>query len=322
MSVAMEAVRETDASLRGGDLLHRRHPRSEAAQVLARSITSRWRGSWSGWARTSWHQGHGGPVQAVRGRQAGQGAARGGRAADPFPHARHQRHQRGVASCGRATRAWTSPTARVASMSGTTSQPNLNSIVAALAHTPRDTRLDLERSTSSPNTGRRCASSTSRSTPAPKPGTPRFTSTRCPAASTPTCGSRPSAWALGDRWPEIARDVCRGEPALRRHREGDAVAARSSATWRCFMVTNNLTPTDVLRPEPELAFPRSVVEMIAGPLGPAEGGWPEEAAEASCSGGRKPITGRPGASLPAADFDEDAGRSSSRSIRREATSTT
>ena len=32
----------------------------------------------------------------------------------------------------------------IASMSGTTSQPNLNSIVAALAHTKRDTGLDLD----------------------------------------------------------------------------------------------------------------------------------------------------------------------------------
>ncbi|MEO0055516.1 MAG: 2-oxoglutarate carboxylase small subunit, partial [Verrucomicrobiota bacterium] len=32
----------------------------------------------------------------------------------------------------------------IASMSGSTSQPNLNSIVAALQHTPRDTGLDLD----------------------------------------------------------------------------------------------------------------------------------------------------------------------------------
>src|SRR5205085_6705729 len=32
----------------------------------------------------------------------------------------------------------------IASMSGQTSQPNLNSIVAALAHTKRDTCLDLD----------------------------------------------------------------------------------------------------------------------------------------------------------------------------------
>src|SRR5205814_1099638 len=34
--------------------------------------------------------------------------------------------------------------AALASMSGTTSQPNLNSLVAALQHTPRDSGLDLE----------------------------------------------------------------------------------------------------------------------------------------------------------------------------------
>ena len=34
--------------------------------------------------------------------------------------------------------------AAIASMSGGTSQPNLNSVVAALQHTPRDTKLDLE----------------------------------------------------------------------------------------------------------------------------------------------------------------------------------
>jgi pyruvate carboxylase len=33
--------------------------------------------------------------------------------------------------------------AAIASMSGTTSQPNLNSIVAALANTERETLLDL-----------------------------------------------------------------------------------------------------------------------------------------------------------------------------------
>src|SRR5438093_5341357 len=34
--------------------------------------------------------------------------------------------------------------AAIASMSGVTSQPNLNSVVAALAHTSRDTGLDLD----------------------------------------------------------------------------------------------------------------------------------------------------------------------------------
>ena len=38
--------------------------------------------------------------------------------ADPLPHARHQRHQRRHRSCAPPTRAWTSPTRALASMSG------------------------------------------------------------------------------------------------------------------------------------------------------------------------------------------------------------
>ncbi len=50
----------------------------------------------------------------------------------------------GLGAGGERSAAWTLWTWRMASMSGSTSQPNLNSIVAALQHTPRDTGLDLE----------------------------------------------------------------------------------------------------------------------------------------------------------------------------------
>ena len=94
MKVADGGGAQDARDLRSGHLLHRRHPRSEARQVLAEVLRQAWRRNWRGWARTSWHQGHGRAVQAVRGREAGEGAARGGRHPDSLPHARHQRHQR------------------------------------------------------------------------------------------------------------------------------------------------------------------------------------------------------------------------------------
>ena len=58
-------------------------------------------------------QGHGGPAEAGRGARAVQGAARGDRPADPFPHARHVRHcrrrrcwRRSRAASTRSTRRW------------------------------------------------------------------------------------------------------------------------------------------------------------------------------------------------------------------------
>ena len=53
MKVAMEAVRKTKQRLRSRHLLHRRHPRSEARQVLARVLRPAWRRNWRRWARTS-----------------------------------------------------------------------------------------------------------------------------------------------------------------------------------------------------------------------------------------------------------------------------
>ena len=75
----------------------------------------------------------------------------------------------------------------IASMSGTTSQPNLNSIVAALDHTDRDTGLDLE----ALERGRQLLGDRPdvlrvRSTRPRSPAPPRSTCTRCPADSTRT----------------------------------------------------------------------------------------------------------------------------------------
>ena len=54
MQLAIEAVREGHVGhLRGRHLLHRRHPRSGAHQVLARLLRAAGEASWSRWARTS-----------------------------------------------------------------------------------------------------------------------------------------------------------------------------------------------------------------------------------------------------------------------------
>src|SRR5262249_31587252 len=70
-----------------------------------------------------------------------------------------------------------------------------------------------------------------------------------------------------------------------------------------FMVTNGLTADDLEKPSKPLSFPQSVVEMMQGMLGVPEGGWPPGfQAVVLGSAHVKPIEGRPGVSLPAADF--------------------
>jgi pyruvate carboxylase len=70
-----------------------------------------------------------------------------------------------------------------------------------------------------------------------------------------------------------------------------------------FMVGNNLTAQDVLDGPRELSFPESVVEFFEGRLGPPPGGFPEKL-RARVLRGRPGIEGRPGASLPPADFEK------------------
>jgi pyruvate carboxylase len=68
-----------------------------------------------------------------------------------------------------------------------------------------------------------------------------------------------------------------------------------------FMLANNLTPEMVLDSRREIAFPESVVEFFEGKLGQPPGGFPPEL-QARILRGRKPLTDRPGATLPPADF--------------------
>jgi pyruvate carboxylase len=106
---------------------------------------------------------------------------------------------------------------------------------------------------------------------------------------------------LGDRWP----DVCRMYAAVNKL-FGDIVKVTPTSKvvgdMALFMLANNLTPADVLNPAREVAFPESVVEFFEGKLGQPPGGFPP-ALQARILRGRQPLTDRPGATLPPADFE-------------------
>ena len=112
MEVAIEAVRESGALCEAaicytGDILDPKRTKYDLKYYVEH-------GEGAGAARRQphRHQGHGRPLQALRGREAGQGAPRGGRPADPLPHPRHRRRPGGQRPEGRPRSASTSPTAR------------------------------------------------------------------------------------------------------------------------------------------------------------------------------------------------------------------
>jgi len=190
----------------------------------------------------------------------------------------------------------------LAAMSGMTSQPNLNSLVAALRHTPRDSELDLG---ALDRLSRYWESVREFYYPFEeemKAGTAEVYQHEMPGGQYTNLRQQARSLGLAGRWEEIAQAYAQVNELF-----GDIVKVTPSSKvvgdLALFMVTNSLSAMDVLTPDKKLNFPRSVVEMMQGMLGQPEGGWPKVLQRIILdSAGVKALKGRPGAKLPKADF--------------------
>ena len=192
--------------------------------------------------------------------------------------------------------------AALAAMSGTTSQPNLNSLVAALQHTDRDTGLDLAALNHLSDYWEAVRQFYYPFEEGLKAGTAEVYHHEMPGGQYTNLRQQAKSLGLADRWHEIADAYAQVNQLF-----GDIVKVTPSSKvvgdLALFMVTNNLTAMDILAPEKKLNFPRSVVEMMQGMLGQPEGGWPKVLQKIVLdSAGAKPIKGRPGEHLKPVDF--------------------
>jgi pyruvate carboxylase len=190
----------------------------------------------------------------------------------------------------------------IASMSGMTSQPNLNSIVAALQHTPRDTELNLDALNKLSHYWESVREFYYPFEEGMKAGTADVYHHEMPGGQYTNLRQQAKSMGLLDRWDEIADSYATVNQLF-----GDIVKVTPSSKvvgdLALFMVTNSLTPVDVLDPSKKLNFPKSVVEMMQGAIGFPEGGWPKVLQKIILDGaGEKPVKGRAGAKLPKADF--------------------
>jgi pyruvate carboxylase len=71
-----------------------------------------------------------------------------------------------------------------------------------------------------------------------------------------------------------------------------------------FMVSNGLSPQDVMEKGESLSFPESVRELFRGDIGQPEGGWPEELQKLILKN-EKPFTDRPNEHLAPINFDKE-----------------
>ncbi|MFT3788099.1 MAG: pyruvate carboxylase subunit B [Tepidisphaeraceae bacterium] len=195
----------------------------------------------------------------------------------------------------------------MASMSGQTSQPNLNSVVAALQHTPRDTGLDLDALNRISDYWEQVRAYYYPFEEDIKTGTAEVYQHEMPGGQYTNLKQQAKSLGLEHRWREVA-----GAYAAVNQLFGDIVKVTPSSKvvgdMALFMVTNDLKVEDVLDAGRKLSFPKSVVEMMQGLIGFPEGGWPKLVQKIILdSAGEKPLKGRAGASMKAVDLKRTRG---------------
>ena len=161
----------------------------------------------------------------------------------------------------------------IASMSGSTSQPNLNSIVAALAHTPRDPGLDLAALNEFSDYWESVSAYYAPFNTAPRAGTADVYHHEMPGGQYTNLKEQAASMGLGQRWPEISRTYTEVNQLF-----GDIVKVTPSSKvvgdMAMFLISRGIKPADVLNLEPgSVPFPASVIDLLMGHLGqPAAAG--------------------------------------------------
>lgn len=186
-------------------------------------------------------------------------------------------------------------------LSGNTSQATLGSVVEALRHTDRDTKLDVGAIRQISNywesvRAHYAAFESGMQSPASEvylhemPGG-QFTNLKAQARS----------MGLEDRWHDIARTYAEVNQMF-----GDVIKvtpiAKTVGDLALMMVTQGLSCEDVLDPKTEVSFPDSVITLMKGYVGQAHGGFPEAIVRKVLKG-EEPITVRPGTLLAPADIE-------------------
>jgi pyruvate carboxylase len=188
----------------------------------------------------------------------------------------------------------------MAPMAGLTSQPSLQAVVEALRFTGRDTGLPAEALQGAADYWqevRKLYLPFETGQLAPQSDVYR---NEMPGGQYTNLYQQAQALGLESRWHEICQTYAGVNRLF-----GDIIKVTPTSKvvgdMALFMVGNNLTAADVTAGTRELSFPESVVEFFEGRLGPPPGGFPE-ALRQRVLRGRPGVEGRPGASLPPADF--------------------
>ncbi len=191
----------------------------------------------------------------------------------------------------------------LASMSGLTSQPNFNSVVAMLKGHERELKLDLQSLNQFSNYWEAVREFYYPFESGLKSGTAEVFEHEIPGGQ--YSNLRPQARALGleDEFEKIKRNFAGVNKLF-----GDIVKVTPSSKvvgdFALYLTANNIDPEDVLAKADTISFPESVKSMFKGEIGVPPEGFPAELQSAILKG-EKPLQGRSNEHLPPVDFDAE-----------------
>jgi len=191
----------------------------------------------------------------------------------------------------------------LSSMSGLTSQPNLNSMIAVMQGHEREQKFNLASLNQYANYWEDVREYYYPFESGLKAGTAEVYDHEIPGGQ--YSNLRPQAIALGleHKFEEIKKYY-----AIVNRMFGDIVKVTPSSKvvgdMALYMVSNSLTEDDIMKRGDTLAFPDSVIDMFKGDLGKIDGGFPEALSKIILKG-QEPLKERPNIYLDPVDFDAE-----------------
>ncbi|MCK0130794.1 pyruvate carboxylase [Flavobacteriaceae bacterium F08102] len=188
-------------------------------------------------------------------------------------------------------------------LSGLTSQPNFNSIVEMMKYHERNHEFDIDKLNQFSNYWEDTRELYYPFESGLKSGTAEVFQHEIPGGQYSNLRPQAIALGLGDRFHEVKKMYAEVNDMF-----GDLVKVTPSSKvvgdMAIFMVTNDLTPTDVMERGHEISFPESVINFFKGDLGQPVGGFPQPLQQIILKN-NKPYTDRPNAHLEPIDITKE-----------------
>ncbi len=188
-------------------------------------------------------------------------------------------------------------------LSGLTSQPNFNSVVAMMQGHERENPLDLHLLNQYSTYFEDVREYYYPFESGMRAGSAEVYDNEVPGGQFSNLRQQANALGVGDKFELLKKNYIVANGLF-----GDIVkvtpSSKTVGDMAIFMTSNNLTADDVLARGESLSFPESVKEFFKGMLGQPVGGFPEQLQKLVLRG-ETPLTGRPNDSMPPLDLEAD-----------------